>query len=76
MIALEHLVDLTKSKLEPYKNQAEERFEQLSALVKETTIQISQWDVDTEANVRIIHRTRDELVWYSFNHRNPLSYLE
>ena len=39
MISVEHLADLTKSKLEPYKNQAEERFEQLSALVKETTIQ-------------------------------------
>ena len=62
MISVEHLADLTKYKLEPYKNQAEERFEQLSALVKETTIQISQWDVNTEANVRIIHRTRNEQV--------------
>ena len=76
MISVEHLADLTKSKLEPYKEQAEERFEQLSALIKEATIQISLWDVDTEANVRIIHRTRDEQVQYSFNHRNPLSYFD
>ena len=76
MISVEHLADLTKSKLEPYKNQAEGRFEQLSALVKETTIQISQWDVDTEANVRIIHRTRNEQVQYSLNHHCTLSYLE
>ena len=62
MISVEHLADLTKSKLELYKEQAEERFEVLSALIKETTIQIGQWDVDTEANIRIIHRTRDEQV--------------
>ena len=64
MISVEHLADLTKSKLEPFKEQAEERFEELSALIKEATIQISQWDVDTEANVRIIHESRDKQVIY------------
>ena len=66
MIAVEDLADLAKFKLEPYKKQAEEKFEKLSALVKETTIQISQWDVDTEASVRIIHQTRDEQVIYLY----------
>ena len=61
-MAVEDLADLAKSKLEPFKTQAEEKFEELSALVKETTIQISQWDVDTEANVRIIHQARDKQV--------------
>ena len=58
-MAVEDLADLAKSELEPFKKQAEEQFEELSALVKDTTIQISQWDVDTEANVRIIHQARD-----------------
>ena len=58
-MAVEDLADLAKSKLEPFKKQAEEQFEELSALVKDTTMQISQWDVDTEANVRIIHQARD-----------------
>ena len=61
-MAVEDLADLAKSKLEPLKKQAEEKFEDLSALVKETTIQISQWDLDTEANVRIIHKARDQQV--------------
>lgn len=62
MIAVENLAELAKSKLEPFKIQAEGKFEELSALVKETTIQISQWDVDTQANVRIIHQARDDQV--------------
>ena len=61
-MAVEDLAYLAKSKLEPFKIQAEEKFEELSALVKETTIQISQWDVDTEASVRIIHQARDKQV--------------
>ena len=61
-MAVEDLADLAKSKQEPFKIQAEEKFEELSALVKETTIQISQWDVDTEANVRIIYQARDKQV--------------
>ena len=62
LIAVEDLADLAKSKLEPFKQEAEDKFEELSSLVKETTIQISQWDVDTEANVRIIHQARDQQV--------------
>lgn len=62
LIAVEDLADLAKSKLEPFKKQAEEKFEELSALVKETTIQVSQWDVDTETSVRIIHQARDNQV--------------
>ena len=58
-MAVEDLADLAKSKLEPYKKQAEEKFEELCAVVKATTIQISQWDVDTEANVKIIQQARD-----------------
>lgn len=64
-MAVEDLADLAKSKLEPFKKQAEEQFEELSALVKDTTIQISQWDVDTEANVRIIHQARDMQVKFA-----------
>ena len=65
LMAVEDLADLAKSKLEPFKKQAEEQFEELSALVKDTTIQISQWDVDTEANVRIIHQARDMQVKFA-----------
>ena len=70
LIAIEDLADLAKSKLEPFTKLAEDRFEELSAIVKETTIQISQWDVDTEANVRLIHRARDKQV-----HKNCVLWL-
>lgn len=62
LIAVEDLADLARSKLEPFRKQAEEKFEELSAIFKETTIQISQWDVDTESYVKIIHKARDEQV--------------
>lgn len=48
--------------MEPLKTKVEENFEDIASLVKEVTITVSQWDIDTENGVRLIQTTRDRQV--------------
>ena len=51
-----------KKYLEPTKQQAEERIDELSAIVREATQTLSEWDSDTEKSITQLHRARDEQV--------------
>ena len=51
-----------KKHLEPSKQKAEERIDGLSAIVRETTQTLSDWDSETEKSVSVLHKARDEQV--------------
>ena len=51
-----------KKYLEPTKQRAEERIDELSAIVRETTQTLNEWDSDTEKSISELHRGRDEQV--------------
>ena len=61
-VHIEEVSDKVKAAVEPLKAQAEEKFDEIAALVKEVTISISHWDIDTDCGVRLIQSTRDEQV--------------
>ena len=48
--------------LEALKQTVEDRFDEYSALVKETTLSLSQRDAETENSVVALHNARDEQV--------------
>ena len=48
--------------LEPLKQTVEDRFDEFSAPVKETTLSLSKWDAETEESVVALHKARDEQV--------------
>lgn len=48
--------------LEPTKQSAEDRIDQLSGIIRETTLRLNQWDFETEESVRVLNQTRDEQV--------------
>ena len=51
-----------KKYLEPTKQKAEERIDELTALVRETTQTLNEWDSETENSISELHRARDEQV--------------
>ena len=51
-----------KKYLELTKQKAEERIDELSNIVKETTQTLNEWDSGTENSVSELHRVRDEQV--------------
>ena len=62
LMALIEIVSELKGYLEPSKQKAEERIDELSAIVRETTQTLSEWDSHTEQSVSELHRARDEQV--------------
>ena len=62
MMALIEIEEELKKHLEPAKQKAEERIDELSAIVRETTQTLSEWDSHTEQSVSELHRARDEQV--------------
>ena len=63
LLSLDELSAELKSSLEPLKVKAEERFENLGALEKELAIIQSQWDVDTDANIRFLNKKKADQVY-------------
>ena len=63
LLSLDELRAELKSSLEPLKVKAEERFENLGALEKELAIIQSQWDVDTDANIRLLNEKKADQVY-------------
>ena len=61
-MSLEELSELVKDSVEPLKEKAEQRLDELSVLLKETTSILNSWDVETDQTVTLIHKTRDEHV--------------
>ena len=57
-----------KKHLEPSKQKAEERIDGLSAIVRETTQTLNDWDSETEKSVSVLHKARDEQVSLSKLH--------
>ena len=62
MMALIELEKEVTQYLEPLKQRVEDRFDELSAIVKQTTLSLSQWDTETEQSVSTLHQARDEQV--------------
>ena len=61
-IALIEMEAELKNYLELTKQKAEERIDELSAIVRETTQTLNEWDSDTEESISELHRARDEQV--------------
>ena len=61
-MALIELEEEFKQYLEPLKQRVEDRFDELSSIVKQTTLSLSQWDTETEQSVSTLHQARDEQV--------------
>ena len=61
-MALIEIESELKKHLEPSKQRAEERIDGLSAIVRETTQTLNNWDSETENAVRELHNARDEQV--------------
>ena len=62
MMALIELEKEFTQYLEPLKQKVEDRFDELSSIVKRTTLSLSQWDTETELSVSTLHVARDEQV--------------
>ena len=62
MMALIELEKEFTQYLEPLKQRVEDRFDELSAIVKQTTLSLSQWDTETEQSVSTLHEARDAQV--------------
>ena len=62
MMALIEIETELKKHLQPSKQKAEERIDELSAIVRETTQTLSEWDSHTEQSVSELHTARDEQV--------------
>ena len=62
LVSLKKLSDDIKGSVEPLKIKVEDRFDDISVVIKETTIALSEWDIETEEGVRLIRRTKDEQV--------------
>ena len=64
LMSLEELSELVKDSVEPLKEQAEQRLDELSVLLKQTTSTLNCWDAETDETVILIHKTRDEHVCF------------
>ena len=62
LMSLEELSELVKDSVEPLKQKAEQRLDELSVLMRETTQTLNHWDTETNETVKLIHNTRDEHV--------------
>ena len=62
LMALIEIESELKGHLEPSKQNAEERIDELSVIVRETTQTLSEWGSHTEQSVSELHRARDEQV--------------
>ena len=62
MMALIELEKEVTQYLEPLKQRVEDRFDELSAVCKQATLSLSQWDTETEQSVSTLHQARDEQV--------------
>ena len=62
MMALIEIEAELKKNLEPSKQKAEQRIDGLSAIARETTHTLNNWDSETEKSVSELHRARDEQV--------------
>ena len=69
LMSLEELSELVKDSVEPLKQRVEQRLDELSVLMKETTSILNSWDVETDETVTLIHKTRDEHVCCSFHRK-------
>ena len=59
LMSLDELSELVKDSVEPLKQKAEQRLNELSVLMKETTQTLNHWDTETDETVTLIHHTRD-----------------
>ena len=64
--SLKQIATQVKQSTEPLTQKAEDRFDDMAALIKEVTILLSEWDIGTEEGVRLLHRTREEQVSRSY----------
>ena len=55
MMALIELEKEFTQYLEPLKQRVEDRFDELSSIVKQTTLSLSEWDTETEQSVSTLH---------------------
>lgn len=62
MMALIELAAHFTQYLEPTKQRAEDRIDELSGIIRGTTLRLGQWDSETEESVRVLNQTRDEQV--------------
>ena len=51
-----------KESLKPQRKEAEELFDKWSAVMKEATITLSNWDIETDHVVRLINETEQKQV--------------
>ena len=62
LMSLKELSCAMKESLKPQKKEAEELFDKWSAVLREATITLSNWDTETEHGVRLIGDTEQKQV--------------
>ena len=62
MMALIEIEEELKKHLEPAKQKAEQRIDELSTIVRETTQTLHEWDSKTEKSISELQKARDEQV--------------
>lgn len=58
-----------KASVEPQKAKVEDKLDEVSAVVKEATILLSEWDTDTQHGVRLLNQTRAQQVGVDLDNR-------
>ena len=61
-MSLKELSTAMKESLKPQRKEAEELFDKWSAVMKEATITLSNWDTETEQGIRLIDGTEQKQV--------------
>ena len=65
-MSLKELSSAMKESLKPQRKEAEELFDKWSAVMKEATITLSNWDTETEQGVRVIDYAAQKQVEFCY----------
>ena len=63
-MSIEELEQEVKRMFEPQKEEVEKKFDDWSAVMKEATMMLSNWDTETDEGIRLIDDTEQKQVNY------------
>ena len=66
-MSIEELEQEVKGMFEPQKEEVEKKFDDWSAVMKEATMMLSNWDTETDEGIRLIDDTEQKQVNYDIH---------
>ena len=66
-MSIEELEQEVKGMFEPQREEVEKKFDDWSAVMKEATMMLSNWDTETDEGIRLIDDTEQKQVNYDIH---------